>query len=137
MMRALGFVNRFGMGIGLVADELKANGNPPAEYIFSEPSSFKVIVKSADPHVNSSGTNPGVSKADLEQIDTNPETNRNESLEQKLIRIVRENPTISKINLAGELGIGRSTLYRLLVKLEHKVHSTGDTRHVEWTVLED
>ena len=137
MMRALGFVNRFGMGIGLVADELKANGNPPTEYIFSEPSSFKVIVKSADPHVNSSGTNPGVSKADLEQIDTNPETNRNESLEQKLIRIVRENPTISKINLAGKLGKGRSTLYRHLVKLEHKVHSTGGTRHVEWTVLED
>ena len=58
-------------------------------------------------------------------------------MEQKLIRIVRENPTISKINLAGELGIGRSNLYRLLIKLEYKVHSTGDTRHVEWTVLED
>ena len=58
-------------------------------------------------------------------------------MEQKLIRIVRENPTISKINLAGELGIGRSTLYRLLIKLEHKVHSTGGTRRVEWTVLED
>jgi len=58
-------------------------------------------------------------------------------MEQKLIRIVRENPTISKINLAGELGIGRSTRYRLLIKLEHKVRSTGGTRHVEWTVLED
>jgi hypothetical protein len=55
-MRALGYVNRFGMGIGLVADELKANGNPPAEYVFSEPSSFKVIVRSADPHVHSSET---------------------------------------------------------------------------------
>lgn len=30
VMRALGFVNRFGIGIGLVADELKENGNPPA-----------------------------------------------------------------------------------------------------------
>ena len=50
-MRALGYVNRFGMGIRLVADELKSNGNPPAEYIFTEPSSFKVIVKSADPYV--------------------------------------------------------------------------------------
>jgi len=50
-MRALGYVNRFEMGIRLVADELKSNGNPPAEYIFTEPSSFKVIVKSADPYV--------------------------------------------------------------------------------------
>ena len=57
-MRALGYVNRFGMGIGLVADELKANGNPPAEYVFSEPSSFKVIVRSADPFKNQVGTNP-------------------------------------------------------------------------------
>ena len=51
-MRALGYVNRFEMGIRLGADELKSNGNPPAEYIFTEPSSFnKVIVKSADPYV--------------------------------------------------------------------------------------
>lgn len=56
VMRALGYVNRFGMGIGLVADELKSNGNPPAEYIFTEPSSFKVIVKSADPYVKPIGT---------------------------------------------------------------------------------
>lgn len=72
VMRALGYVNRFGMGIGLVADELKANGNPPAEYVFSEPSSFKVIVRSADPFKNQVGTNPDPSKADLEQIGTNP-----------------------------------------------------------------
>lgn len=137
VMRALGYVNRFGMGIGLVADELKANGNPPAEYVFSEPSSFKVIVRSADPFKNQVGTNPDPSKADLKQIGTNPGTNPDKSLEQKLIEIVSANRTISKTSLAHELGIGRTSLYRLLDTLQHKVKSTGGTRHTEWTVIEE
>lgn len=112
VMRALGFVNRFGMDIGLVADEHKENGNPPAEYILSEPSSFKVIVRSADPL--------------SEQI------NRG-----RLIEIVRVNSTISKTALAHELGIGRTKLYELLGTMTHRVQSTGGTRHVKWTVLED
>ena len=112
VMRALGFVNRFGMGIGLVADELKENGNPPAEYILSEPSSFKVIVRSADPL--------------SEQIRTNP----NKSIEDRLIEIVRVNSTISKTALAHELGIGRTKLYELLGTMTHRVRSTGGTRHV-------
>ena len=123
VMRALGYVNRFGMGIGLVADELKANGNPPAESVFSEPSSFKVIVRSADPFKNQVGTNPG--------------TNPDKSLEQKLIEIVSANRSISKTSLAHELGIGRTSLYRLLDTLQHKVKSTGGTRHTEWTVIEE
>lgn len=133
VMRALGYVNRFGMGIGLVTDELSANGNPPAEFILSEPSSFKVIVKSADPIREQSGTNPGPSKAEMGQIDTNPD----KSLEQILIQIVTENRTISKTSLAHELGIGRSTLYRMLERLQHKVQSSGGTRHTEWTIIEE
>ena len=133
VMKALNYVNRFGMGIGLVSDELEANGNPKAEFVFTEPSSFKVIVKSADPLEEHIGTNPGHPKANLEQIDTN----RYKSLEQMLIQIVSENRTISKVNLAHELGIGRSTLYRLLERLQHKVTSTGGTRHTEWTILDD
>ena len=119
------------MGIGLVSDELKANGNSPAEFILTEPSSFKVIIKSADPLVEHIGTNIGHTKADLEQIDTNPD----KSLEQMLIQIITENRTISKVNLAHELGIGRSTLYRLLERLQHKVKSIGGTRHTEWTII--
>ena len=80
VMRALGFVNRFGMGIGLVADELKENGNPPAEYILSESSSFKVIVRSADPLSEQIRTNTEVSKTDLSGSRTNERTNPNKSI---------------------------------------------------------
>ena len=137
VMRALGFVNRFGMGIGLVADELKENGNPPAEYILSEPSSFKVIVRSADPLSEQIRTNTEVSKNDLSGSRTNERTNPNKSIEDRLIEIVRVNSTISKTALAHELGIGRTKLYELLGTMTHRVRSTGGTRHVEWTVLED
>ena len=98
--------------------------------------SFKVIVKSADPYLYHGGTNPDTSKADETNHGANHGTNPDESLEQKLIRIVKENPTISKTSLAGELNIGRSTLYRMLERLEDKVKSTGGTRHVEWTVID-
>ncbi|MDD5891936.1 MAG: chorismate synthase [Bacteroidales bacterium] len=124
-------------GIGLVADELKANGNPPAQYIFTEPSSFKVIVKSADPHSEQIRTNPETPKTDLSGSRTNERTNSNKSLEDRLIEIVRVNSTISKTSLAHELGIGRTKLYELLNTMTHRVRSTGGTRHVEWTVLED
>ena len=136
VMRALGLVNRFGMGIGLVADELKENGNPPAEYILSESSSFKVIVRSADPLSEQIRTNTEVSKTDLSGSRTNERTNPNKSIEDRLIEIVRVNSTISKTALAHELGIGRTKLYELL-GTTHRVRSTGGTRHVEWTVLED
>ena len=137
VMRALGFVNRFGMGIGLVADELKENGNPPAEYILSEPSSFKVIVRSADPLSEQIRTKTEVSKNDLSGSRTNERTNPNKSIEDRLIEIVRVNSTISKTALAHELGIGRTKLYELLGTMTHRVRATGGTRHVEWTVLEE
>ena len=88
VMRALGFVNRFGMGIGLVADELKENGNPPAEYILSEPFSFKAIVRSADPLSEQIRTNTEVSKTDLSGSRTNERTNPNKSIEDRIIEIV-------------------------------------------------
>ena len=109
------------------------NGNPPAEYILSEPSSFKVIVRSADPLSEQIRTNTEISKTDLSGSRTNP----NKSIEDRLIEIVRVNSTISKTALAHELGIGRTRLYELLGTMTHRVRSTGGTRHVEWTVLED
>ena len=68
---------------------------------------------------------------------TNERTNLNKSIEDRLIEIVRVNSTISKTALAHELEIGRTKLYELLGTMTHRVRSTGGTRHVEWTVLED
>lgn len=137
VMRALGFVNRFGMGIRLVADELKANGNPPAEYIFSEPSSFKVIVKSADPHEFQNGTNETQVETHVDtQDDTHVKSIKEIRLE-KLIQLIRKHPDSTMEEMAGEIGISRSSIYRLIKSTGGKILYKGDQYHGEWTVLED
>ena len=88
---------------------IRSEGN-----ILSEPSSFKVIVRSADPLSEQIRTNTEVSKTDLSGSRTNERTNPNKSIEDRLIEIVRINSTISKTALAHELGIGRTKLYELL-----------------------
>ena len=135
-MKALDFVNRFGMGIGLVADELKANGNPPAEYIFSEPSSFKVIVKSADPYVNSSDTHGTQDGTHVETQDGAQVKPIRETRLEKLIQIVRLHSGYTMEEMAGELGISRTSVYRLIKSTNGKVKYEGDQYHGEWTVIE-
>ena len=137
VMKALNFVNRFGMGIGLVADELKANGNPPAEYIFSEPSSFKVIVKSADPHEFQKGTNETQNDTHVEtQDDTHVKPIKNSRLE-KLVQLICKHPDYTMEEMAGEIGISRSSIYRLIKSTDGKIRYEGNQYHGEWIVLED
>ena len=112
VMRALGYVNRFGMGIGLVADELKANGNPPAEYVFSEPSSFKVIVRSADPHVHSSETHDSQGGTHVGTQDGTQVKTIREERQDKLIQLVHMHPEFTMEEMAGEMGISRTSVYR-------------------------
>ncbi|MBQ6761436.1 MAG: hypothetical protein IJP49_01650 [Bacteroidales bacterium] len=137
VMRALGYVNRFGMGIGLVADELKSNGNPPAEYIFTEPSSFKVIVKSADPYVKPIGTDAGTQ--DETHVETQDGTHPKSIREQRparLIDLIHRHPIYTMEEMAGEMGISRTTVYRLIKSMNGKVKYRGDQYHGEWTVIE-
>ena len=137
---ALGYVNRFGVGIGLVADELKANGNPPAEYVFSEPSSFKVIVRSADPHVHSSETHDSQGGTHVEthvgtQDGTHVKSIREER-QDKLIQLVHMHPEFTMEEMAGEMGISRTSVYRLIKSMNGKVKYNGDQYHGEWIVIE-
>jgi Predicted transcriptional regulator containing an HTH domain and an uncharacterized domain shared with the mammalian protein Schlafen len=117
-MKALNFVNRFGMGIGLVADELKANGNPPAEYIFTD-----------DPHEFQIGANET-------QDDTHVKPIKNSRLE-KLVQLIRKHPDYTMEEMAGEIGISRSSIYRLIKSTDGKIRYEGNQYHGEWIVLED
>jgi len=46
-MKALGFVNRFGRGIGLIQAALHKNGNPAAEFVVDD-SSWLVALRSSE-----------------------------------------------------------------------------------------
>jgi ATP-dependent DNA helicase RecG len=45
-MKALGYVNRFGRGIGRIQEALRANGNPPAEFLIDD-ASWSVTLRRA------------------------------------------------------------------------------------------
>ena len=69
IMLNLGYVNRFGSGVNTVSTLLEENGNTPAEFLLSDYTTFKVVVRNADviengtnvtvktPHVIVNGTN--------------------------------------------------------------------------------
>lgn len=69
IMLNLGYVNRFGSGVNTVSTLLEENGNPPAQFLLSDYTTFKVVVENADviesgsdgtektPHVIVNGTN--------------------------------------------------------------------------------
>ncbi|GIV32426.1 MAG: hypothetical protein KatS3mg030_728 [Saprospiraceae bacterium] len=44
-MKNLGYVNRFNIGVRTAQNELKKNGNPPAEFYLDEPAQFMVSIK--------------------------------------------------------------------------------------------
>jgi ATP-dependent DNA helicase RecG len=45
-MKGLGYVNRFGRGIGRVRKALETNGNPPAEFQVDD-ASWAVVIRRA------------------------------------------------------------------------------------------
>ena len=130
VMKALNFVNRFGMGIGLVADELKANGNPPAEYIFSEPSSFKVIVKSADPYVNQSSH-----ESSHEHSQENSQEGSQKTAD-KILAIIRRNQYVTASEIAGELGLSTRSVWKNISKMRGEViEHIGPKKGGSWKIL--
>ena len=78
-----------------------------------------------------------VSKALTEKTVFNSIRTERAAAAESGLRIGKLPPLPSRRALAHELGIGRTSLYRLLDTLQHKVKSTGGTRHTEWTVIED
>lgn len=60
-----------------------------------------------------------------------------ETLEERVLLIIRENGRISIDQLAKDLGISRSTVKRVISKLrqQNRVTRTGSNRSGEWKVL--
>lgn len=81
IMLNLGYVNRFGSGVNTVSTLLEENGSAPAEFLFGDYTTFKVIVMNADviengTNVNPDGTNKGpIVTNDGTNTDTNDVTN--------------------------------------------------------------
>lgn len=80
IMLNLGYVNRFGSGVNTVSTLLEENGNAPAEFLFGDYTTFKVVVMNADVIENGTNVNPdGTNKGPIVTNDVTNGTKRNNS----------------------------------------------------------
>ena len=91
----------------------------------------------ADPHEFQNGTNETQVETHVDtQDDTHVKSIKGIRLE-KLIQLIRKHPDSTMEEMAGEIGISRSSIYRLIKSTGGKILYKGDQYHGEWTVLED
>ena len=105
-MKTLGYVNRFGRGIEMVKEELVNNKNGLPKFDFADITTFKVVVKNADPKEESVGE---VS-----------EQNVGEKLTERqggILNYIKQNDIITAKELATLLGVADRTIEREIQKL--------------------
>ncbi|MDY6278112.1 MAG: HTH domain-containing protein [Bacteroidales bacterium] len=59
-----------------------------------------------------------------------------EERQDKLIQLVHMHPEFTMEEMAGEMGISRTSVYRLIKSMNGKVKYNGDQYHGEWIVIE-
>ena len=59
-----------------------------------------------------------------------------EERQDKLIQLVHKHPEFTMEEMAGEMGISRTSVYRLIKSMNGKVKYNGDQYHGEWIVIE-
>ena len=149
-MKVFGYVNRFNRGIDMVQEILEENKNKPAIFDFSNISTFKVTVKSADSKLENGAddTNGAVNGADgaekgaddTENIerdtvndtddtengieksvdDIENDTERKLDKEAEIVALIRRDKNISKKAISSKLKIGTATVSRYIKVLKEK-----------------
>ena len=128
-MKALGYVNKFSRGINMVQEELDENKNGLAVFDFSDITTFKVAVNSADPKVDnntskSHGAESGIdgigNGIDSDADDTENGIEKLVGKEVEVINLIKQDKSISKKTISQKLGIGTSTVSRYIKTLKEK-----------------
>ena len=145
IMLSLGYVNRFGSGVNTVSTLLEENGNPPAQFLLSDYTTFKVVVVNAD--VIESGTD-GTEKSDNVIVngtdgtkngtDSGTDGTDNITREDAIVELMRKNKRISVREISAQLNIPRRTLFRIIdtLKTTNRIKRVGSEKSGTWEVIE-
>ena len=140
-MLNLGYVNRFGSGVNTVSTLLEENGNAPAEFLFGDYTTFKVVVMNAD--VIKNGTDNGTNGTMLndERNDWNDKRNDMElyeEIDKFVLDKMRADKRISVKQLAKILGKSKTSMFRIIDKLkaDGKIRRIGSEKSGTWEVIE-
>ena len=112
MMKTLNYVNMFNHGIREVKSQLAENGNPAPEFKVDYITAFAVeipVAKDDEPAVKS-----GVGRLGQES---------REKSREKIICLIRENPTITQKDLVEALHFSVKTIEKHIKILKQKVFS--------------
>lgn len=145
IMLNLGYVNRFGSGVSTVSTLLEENGNPPAQFLLRDYTTFKVVVGNAD--VIESGADviektPNVRVNVIENPDDvigKTEVVTGISRKEKIIELMRHDRRISVKQIAKITGVTSRTIFREIeaLKVEGRIKREGSDKAGTWIVLMD
>jgi len=143
IMLNLGYVNRFGSGVNTVSTLLEENGNPPAQFLLSDYTTFKVVVENAD--VIESGTD-GIEKTPRvivnvteksDNVIEKTETVTDIPRKEQIIELMRHDKRISVKQIAKIVGVTSRTIFREIetLKSEGRIKREGSDKAGIWIVL--
>ena len=142
-MKTFGYVNMFNRGVGQVQEDLKGNGNPPADFDVNLITAFKVDVKMVPQKTSFHGATTnvgdvarnvvkdvvnGVVKVDISQLTDRQVT---------ILELMIQNPTITAKEMSQRLSMTSRTIQRdiaVLTKLG-KVVREGSRYDGTWKVI--
>jgi len=129
-MKEMKYVNMFNQGIRRVQDMLRENGNPEAEFSVDKLTAFEVIVRSTD-------------MENLEKSSDGGKDGRKGSgciitdKQAIILQLLKENGSLTAIDLAGKTGMGERSIYRELANLQELglILRAGGRKNGHWEVL--
>lgn len=121
-MKVLGFVNRYSRGVQAVQDELRNNGNGEADFHLHLGTAFLVIER--------------ISKF-AESLEENLGLNLGVDLDAQIIRLMKERPAITYVEMAEAVNRSRSSVYNCVRKLKEEgvISRSGGRPNGKWVVL--
>ena len=121
-LKTLGYVNMFNRGVARVQTLLEENGNGRAAFVVDRITTFGVNIKDA-------------STNDVVEDETNAKTSTKTST--KIITALTENPQITIVALAEQIGISKGGIRWHLDKLREEgiIKREGSSRNGKWVVI--
>ena len=144
-MKVLGYVNRFSRGVYRVQKELKENGNGEAHFDFSLRTAFRVVENISKKYFEEGfgADTQETSKKHPENSDDYPSTTpvmyqHYPDSVQKMIEAIRENPYITRKELAEKLGISLNGVKYHIKNLNKDgvLRREGTNRSGKWIIIE-
>lgn len=128
-MKVLGYVNCYNRGIGMVQEELEANGNGKAEFSFRLITAFEAKVATV---ANKEGQPSTVPREQESSMKSSMKS------DERLLTLLKEFPSASLPRMAEGIGLSVAGVRKVLDKLRAKgrIRRVGPDKGGHWEVVE-